>query len=479
MKIFKYILTIFITTSMLFSCDKNFEEINRNVDDPVTVPSSMLIGTMIRNMANELYSTFNGLEHGETWVQHISMVQYNDPERYKPRIGTMDNLWNIFYRTASTANQMYKLAEGEENEINQGVALVIKAYCFAQLTDFFGDVPYTEALLGPSDGLFTPVYDSQETVYNGVLSLLDQAMPLLASGNGDIDPNMDILYEGDASKWARFAASLKFRSLMRISAKRDVSSDLQALVNGGKLFNSESNEAKLVFLSASPDANPMYETIIAGGRGEFKLAKTLVDYMTDISDPRLPVYAQLAVNSGTYVGKPTGYEESPLPGYGYDDVSSIGTKYLEPTAPGYFISYTELLFLMAEAAKKGYISGGDGAAKTYYDEAVRNSFADNGLAARADGYLGLNVVAYNPSIALEQIGRQKWIALFSQGFEAWTEWRRTGLPVLTPAQDGYINQIPSRLRYESNETSINGTNYKAAVAQQGPDELTTKIWWMN
>jgi hypothetical protein len=134
---------------------------------------------------------------------------------------------------------------------------------------------------------------------------------------------------------------------------------------------------------------------------------------------------------------------------------------------------------MAEAAKKGYISGGDGAAKTYYDEAVRNSFADNGLAARADGYLGLNVVAYNPSIALEQIGRQKWIALFSQGFEAWTEWRRTGLPVLTPAQDGYINQIPSRLRYESNETSINGTNYKAAVAQQGPDELTTKIWWMN
>ena len=76
MKITKYILISFITATMLLSCDKNFEEINANIDDPIVIPSSMLIGTAIRSVANELYSTFNGLEHGETWVQHVSMVQY-------------------------------------------------------------------------------------------------------------------------------------------------------------------------------------------------------------------------------------------------------------------------------------------------------------------------------------------------------------------------------------------------------------------
>jgi len=111
MRIIKYILIAFITMATIVGCDKDFEEINSNIDDPVTVPSSMLIGTTIRYMANELYSTFNGVEHGETWVQHLSQIQYNDPERYKPRINTIDNLWYYFYRSASTANQMYQLAE--------------------------------------------------------------------------------------------------------------------------------------------------------------------------------------------------------------------------------------------------------------------------------------------------------------------------------------------------------------------------------
>lgn len=477
MKITKYILISVITTILLVRCDNNFERINKNVDDPTIIPSSMIIGTVVRNIANELYSTFNGLEHGETWVQHISMVQYNDPERYKPRITTMDNLWNVFYTAASNANQIYLLATDEGNETNQGVALVLQAYCFSMLTDFYGDVPYTEALK-EAEVNFAPVYDTQEVVYTGLLALLDQAIPLLSSGNGTTDANMDILYAGDASKWIKFAASLKFRALMRISSKKDVSSELQALVSSGNLFSSTDNEAKLVYLSESPEANPIYETVVAGGRAEFKIAETLMNQLTSTSDPRLPVYAQKAVATNSYVGKPSGYEESPFPGYGYDDVSAIGTKYLEATAPGYFMSYSELLFLMAEAAQKGYISGGTDAAKAYYNGGVQNSMSENGVGGEYAQYINRGGIAFNATDALKQIGTQKWLALFCQGFEAWTEWRRTGFPALEIAHDAYIQEIPSRLKYESNEVSINGINYKAAVAQQGPDELTTKIWWM-
>lgn len=478
MKRLKYTILFIVAALTLYRCDNNFEEINKNIDDPVSIPSSMLIGTIVRNVTNQMYSTFTGLEHGETWVQHISMVQYNDPERYKPRETTQDGLWNTFYLAASDAMQMYNLAEAEGNSVNMGIALVLKAYCFTLLTDIYGDVPYTEALLGPGEGVFTPAYDVQETVYDGVFATLDEAMPLLASGEGTTDPGMDIMYAGDASKWEKFAASLKFRALMRISSKRDVSADLQALVNSGKLFSSMSDEAKLVYLPDAPEANPVYETIVTQGRGEFKLAETLVEYLKSISDPRLPVYAQLAVNSGEYVGKPSGYEESPLPGYGYDDVSSLGVKYLEATQPGYHISYTELLFLLSEAAQKGYISGGDATAESYYNAAVTNSFAENGIASEAAAYLAQYGVTYDAATAMEKICRQKWVALFSQGWEAWTEWRRTKLPALTPVPDGYFDEIPSRLKYEADESSVNGAQYNIAVERIGDDEITTPVWWM-
>ena len=481
MKLLKYISIFFVVTALFSGCENNFEEINANVDDPATVPSSMLIGTALRDVANELYSTFNGLEHGETWIQHISMVQYNDPERYKPRTNTMDNLWARIYTSASNANQMQILAESEGNSVNQGIALTIKAMCFLYLTDFYGDIPFSEALKGPSEGNFTPVYDTQENVYPGIFTMLDDAMVLLQSGTGITDPNMDIMYAGDASKWLKFAASLKFRALMRASGKIDVSSQLQSLVNSGNLFTSNDDEAKVVYLSESPEANPIYETIVAGGRAEFKLAETFIVHLKATSDPRLPVYAQPAAATGEYVGKPSGYEESPLPGYGYDDVSAIGTLYLEATAPGYFLSYTELLFLMAEAAKEGYISGGDAAAQSYYESAIENSLTENGVGASYGAFIALGGIAYNSGDALKQIGTQKWVALFCQGWEAWTEWRRVGYPELSPAADGYINEIPSRLEYESNEVSINGQNYQAAVDAMGGDgdELTTPVWWMN
>ncbi len=474
----KYILLSLVATFTIMSCDKDFEEYNKNVDNPITVPSSMLIGTIVRDAANELYSTFNGSEIGETWSQHISLIQYNDPDRYKPRVTSMDAMWNVFYRCASNANQMYGLALAEENKTNQGIALVLKAYSFHVLTDLYGDIPFSEALLGPSEGNFTPVYDRQQDVYAGIIAMLDQAIPLLKSGVGETNPDMDNLYAGDIKKWTKFAYSLKFRALMRISGKQDVSASLTEIVNSGYLFASNADEAKLVYLSVSPEANPIFESVVAGGRNEFKLAETFVNFLIDNSDPRLPVMAQPAAASGNYVGKPSGHEESPLPGYSYDDVSAIGKKYLKPEAPGYFISYSELLFLLAEAAKKGYIPGGDATAQTYYYAGIQNSMAENGVSDGYAAYIAIPHITYNTNDALKQIGEQKWVVLFCQGFEAWTEWRRTGFPELTPAVDGYINEIPSRLRYESTEVSVNGINYKAAVEVQGADALATKIWWM-
>src|SRR5690606_38782191 len=169
------------------------------------------------------------------------------------------------------------LAVTEDNEISQGVALTMQAYAFLLLTDLYGDIPFTEALQGADN--ISPVYDSQQTVYNGCLSLLDEAMAKLNQANGELNSSQDIVYGGDVSKWKKFAASLKFRALMRISAVDARASEMQALVNSGLLFASSDDEAKLVYLSSAPNANPIYESVVFGTRNEWKINSAVVERM--------------------------------------------------------------------------------------------------------------------------------------------------------------------------------------------------------
>ncbi len=465
-----------IGMTLSIGCDEGFEELNTNPNDPITVPSGLLIADVVFTTGNSLYSTFVGGDMGSCWAQHWGKVQYNDEERYIPREGVIETtVWKSLYEdVVSDSRTMQLLAEAEGNANMQGVALVMQAYGYSLLTDMFGNIPFSDAIKA-SEGNFTPAYDSQEAVYTGILAMLDQADQLLAEDGGTINNLSDILYHGDWSKWEKFANSLKFRCLMRISGKKDVSADLKALMNRN-MFTSNDDEAKLVYLSANPSANPLYETIVFGTRGEHKMNSKLVDMLAETNDPRLEVYAQPNAD-GEYRGKPAGIEDLPNDTYNYDNVSAIGTFYLQPETPAYFVAYSELLFLMAEAANRGLI---DGTPSDLYEQAIAASFAANDLsAADAATYLAQGSVAYSAANGLRQIGEQKWIALFCQGVEAWTEWRRTGFPALQPALEGAISEIPSRYTYPSIEQSVNKAAYEAAVAAQGANLLTTKVWWDN
>jgi len=477
MKRFKLsIIFAFIATLVFVSCDSDFEEINTDPNNPTSVPSHLLIPSAVRQFQNTSYSTFVGGELGG-WAGQLAKVQYNDQQRYIFRQSVITSTWNnTFAISISDADAMYNLAEVEENNNVMGVALVLQAYGYGFLTDIYGNIPFSEAMKG-DEGNFSPAYDSQEQVYDGIFALLDNAMALLDT-DGEINQISDILYGGNAANWKKFAASLKFRALMRISAKRNVSAELQSLVNSGYLFSSNEDEAKLDYLGSAPSANPLYESIVFGTRGEYKMNEVIVDMLANLGDPRLPIYAQLN-DASIYRGKPSGIEGLPNDDYNYANVSAIGLFYLRPEAPGYFVSNAELKFLMAEAAQKGYISG---TAQSYYDMGIDASFAFNQLSQGvADTYkasLGIPLSTIN-SQALEQIGNQKWLSIFTQGAEAWAEQRRTGFPVLPVAIDGDINEIPSRLTYPTIEGSLNSANYDAAIADQGADLLTTKLWWMN
>lgn len=472
MNFLKYTLVAVFCSAIAFGCD-DFGDINENPNQPVSVPSSQLLADIVRVSQNQAYSTFLGGDMGSCWAQHWSKVQYNDEERYSPRQTVIEAAWDIFYADViSDARSMELLAAAEGNKTNMGIALTMQAYGLNFLTDIYGDIPNTEAIRA-GDAILTPAYDAQSVVYDSIFAKLDRADALLAAGEGSVDASFDILYHGDASKWRKFANSLKFRALMRVSGKRaGVGAELTALLSR-PMFTSNDDEAKLVYLSEQPNANPIYETIVFGNRGEFKVNSVLVDYLTTLQDPRLAVYAGTN-DAGEYRGKPSGYQNVPNEDYNYQNVSPVGDFYLEAEAPAYLISYSELLFLHAEAAAKGFISG---APVDYYNAAITANMEANGITSGIADYLATGAVAYSET----NIQLQKWIALYAQGIEAWTEWRRTGIPALSPAFEANpaVGAIPSRFSYPATEQTTNKANYDAAVAAQGADRLTTKVWWMN
>ncbi|MCF6366278.1 MAG: SusD/RagB family nutrient-binding outer membrane lipoprotein [Bacteroidales bacterium] len=462
------VFTLFLS-SLLFStsCDKNFETINTDPNNPTEIESGLLIADALRNTGNVLYSTFVGGDMGSCWSQQWAKVQYNDEERYIPRESVIGMVWDGLYEDlASDANIMYKLAVAEENTNMQGVALTMKAYAFSLLTDLYGDVPFTEAL-STDDGILSPAYDTQSDVYTGILTMLDDANTLFTVGEGIVNSSSDLMYNGDYMKWQKFANTLKFRVLMRMSSVSDVSAQLADVLTR-PVFTSSSDEAKLPYLNSYPNANPIYETIIFGVRDEFKVSDVLVNMLAGDNDPRLMVYAQ-PNDDGDYRGKPAGIFNVPNAEYDYNNVSPVGERYLDPELPAYFLSYAEFMFLKAEAAQKGYISG---TTADFFNAGVTASMNENGIST-----FSMPILSVTEATALEQIGNQKWLALYCQGVEAWTEWRRTGYPVLTPAIEGAIDEIPSRYTYPSSEQSLNATNYTNAVANQGADLLTTKVWW--
>jgi len=475
MKRFKIISILFFSFLVSVSCDSDFEELNQDPNNPVAVPSDLLIPGIVRTAQNRSYSTFVGGDMGACWSQHFAKVQYNDEARYIPRQAVISVVWSDYYaKVISDAEAMYTIAVSENNNTMMGVALTLKAYGFAYLTDVYGAIPFSEAL-STADGVFAPAYDSQEAVYTGIFAMLDEAISLIGTG-GSIDSTNDILYGGNANLWKKFASSLKFRALMRASGKLSVGGDLQALVNAGNLFGSNDDEAKLVYLSANPSANPLYESIVFGTRGEWKINEAIVQRLAADNDPRLAVYAGLNEDN-EYRGKPSGYADVPSDDWNYTNVSALGAFYLRPELPGFFMSNAELKFLMAEAATKNLISGD---ANAYYLEGLAASLEFNEISSGAtNAFLAEKSLNASNAIALEQIATQNWIGLFSQGVESWNEVRRTGFPVLTPAVEGDLNEIPSRYNYPTIEGSLNAANYESAVSAQGADNLTTKVWWMN
>lgn len=459
------LLSLFLVLGFT-SCDKDFEEINTDPNNPSQINVDLELGYIQRSLVNTLNDYFLTGEAADAWVQHLSKPVYNDADRYYPRIGVIDRSFGALYTNViNEAQDMYDLAVAADNKAVQGVSLTLQAIAFQTLADYYGDVPVSEANQGGENPF--PAYDTQASAYTQILAMLTQATALL-DGSGSISASQDLMYGGNISKWKKLAASVKFRAMMRISDTPQFDANvLQALVSSGNLITNPADDAFISYQTEnSPNTNPYYNIVLTGRQAEWCMGEALVDFMVAEGDPRLAVYAN-PLDDGTYRGKPAGYINPGQAGYAPGTVSEVGDAYLAADAPQYVLSAAQINLLLAEAAFEGYIGGNPAA---YFQAGVDASLVINGLAAGS----------YTPAyLGYQSIAEQLWVSTYMQGSEAWNEWRRTDIPTLTVAVDPQpgVNSVPTRYTYPTSEQSLNSANLNAAIANQGPDELTTKLDW--
>lgn len=463
-----FLLTV-MGLSFIISCDSDFEETNTDPDEPTEISVDLQLGFIERSLINQLYDTFLAGECASTWPQHISKPIYNDADRYYPRLGSINSFWNTLYlEVISESDEMYRLAQENQNNAVQGVALTLKAIALQTLTDAFGDIPASDANKAQESN-YNPTYDSQQEVYTQIFDLLDQAISKFNIGSGTINSDQDLIYGGDTSKWLKFATSLKFRAMMRVSETNLFNlQELTALASSNNLITNNEDNALIQFSGqTAPNINPHYGTVINGREAEWCMGEALVNFMLSENDPRLPIYANTNDND-EYRGKPAGYINPGVSGFGAGTVSQIGDAFMAADAPLYFITATQVNLLLAEAAELHGIGGNP---ESYFFAGVSASLEQNGLDPQ--GYAPV----YN---GYQSIAEQLWVGTFMQGYETWAEWRRSDIPnnlVLAVDPQPGVNLIPTRYTYTTDEVSLNGSNVDAAVANQGIDALTTKVWW--
>ena len=469
-------------------CTKDFEELNTNPNEPASVSPGFLLTASQKRIMDEMNDSFWGSRRGMQLAQYWSSNQYSNESRYQFRTEVSNASWRDFYAgPLQDLNQIIILntddPEGTSGFGSNGnqiaVAKILQAWVYQMLTDAWGPIPMSAALQGVAET--TPAYDSQQAVYAGIMTLLNDAMSSMDSGPG---PQGDQIYGGDMMMWEKFANSVKLRVAMRMSDVDPAGAKAagEAALSGGMIIAANEDNAEFPYINAAPNNHPINEDYKT--RNDFAASNTMVDWLSAMNDPRLGVYFNPAVATGTYVGEIYGLDEANAAITMNDDVSQRGDAILAGDFPGIFFDAAQTHFLCAEAAERGW-SGTPLDAEGHYNAAVTLSMQWWGLtdADAINAYLGQADVAYTsaPGDWKQKIGAQKWAALYMQGHEAWAEYRRLDAPTLNPCADGALagdGSVPTRFLYPLDEQTLNNSGYDTGVAGLGgEDGLNVKLWW--
>lgn len=381
--------------------------------------------------------------------------QFSSFEIYQYVETDFTSIWNNMYAGSAggglnggvliNAAIMMQKATDLKSPHYRGIGRILTAMAIGMATDTWGDVPYSEALRGVDN--LTPKFDSQQNIYAAIQAQLDSAIIDLSASASNFRPGADdIIFGGDRSLWIKTAKTLKARYWIHLT-KMDNTAAAKALaaLNGGIAANGDN--MMLQFSTAVTAQSPLYQHLTQRS-GYVSIGAQIVSMMNTFKDPRRAAFIAQDDQGG--------YSENSVPGplYG-SDASAVP-----------LVTFTEAKFIEAEAQ---FRAGKATEAKAAYTAAINASMAQSGVsAADAQAYLAQSKVTPSGDLTLQNIIEQKYIALFTQA-EAWTDWRRTGFP-LVQSTTGVPTQIPRRLLYPQSERNYN-PNTPTGI------NLTTRIWW--
>ena len=470
----KKYLVIFLALITVVSCTK-LEELNEDTKNPTEVPAALLFANAQKELMDRMTSPNVNYNNFRLWAQQWTQTTYTEESNYELDERSVNTrMYTLAYaEVLRDLKDARALIEENEQLLDQERAAqlamieVMSVLTYHIMVDIFGNIPYSEAL---GDDV-TPKYDDDREIYYDLVDRLNAAIPGLAGASSGFGAG-DLIYQDDLSKWRKFANSLKLRLAQRIAEVDDAKARqmVQEAVNAGVMTSPADNFA-LDYLGATPNTNPLWEDLIQSGRTDFIAANTIADIMNALDDPRRDNYFKDLDSVGNVIGGVYGRPAS------YSGFSHPGLRLEDPTEPGVLMSYTEVLFLLADFAARGYAV--PNTAEEYYHSGIRYSILYwDGTNAEADAYIAQPDVNWNtaPGDWREKIGTQKWLALWNRGFEAWTTWRLYDAPDLNIA-DLAQTLPPLRFTYPVEEFSLNAENVNMAAGEFNANSLYAPLFW--
>lgn len=521
---------IFLGIAM--SCNKNFQELNTDANS-ATLSSynqnSSLSKAQLEYAGNSdfSYETWRvNIIYSSLMMQHLANNSWYSGDKYIENLGWQSSYFDVAFRDQlKYATDIIINTKGKPNLVTlYNAARIMRVLIAHRLTDIYGDIPYSDAGFGSlGDAKYlNPKYDNQAEIYPDMLKQLDSAQTEITTGTDKL--TNDLIYKGDVSLWKKFANSLMLRLAMRL-VKVDVANAQKwaekAVANGA--FSSNDDNALIKHDASGGRATVNRINNILGnewdatgmktkGKQDILLSQTFVDFLKNNNDPRLGIIAVLRNNNdktpANQIGMPNGYDNGttikPItgapnyPGEADDTrngttdkvykYSTINSDLLGLSAPTCVISYAEVALLKAEMAVKGWNNGGV-SAQVAYDNGVKASmkqFAQyNSASTVADAdittYLTASGKKWDAANGLTLINEQYWVATFFNWYETWANWRRTGIPALTPVNytgNATGGTIPRRMTYPATEASDNKANFNTAVSRlSNGNTMTSRVWW--
>lgn len=500
----KLLIILFCSLLIFTACDNGFKELNKAPTEASEIDLGYEFTYALLRTSGERWEAWRtNLIYNSCFVQHLTMISgFEQGDKYLYDAGYSSALFDKYYVNAvQPITDIIEKTKDDPNKVNlYASARILRVFIFHRLTDLYGDIPYFEAGRGYVDRNFAPKYDAQSDIYADMLKELEESA-LLFDNSKKTFGTADISYQGENAKWEKLAYSMMLRLGLRM-VKVDESKAkiwVEKAYNGGVMATID-DDFYIPHTAGPTGYNKngngevfTYFDMTNSLQIDLKMSKTFVDYLKNTADPRLSIYCSLYNGDDTaknQMGLPNGYDITTIINFD-PDFETNKKNYSVPNvniiigedAPMFLITYSEVELMLAEAAVRGWNVGD---AKTHYEAGVKAGMQNLTLYSDAATVSDENVNSYltnNPydaDNALEQINTQYWVTTFLNEYEAFANWRRSGFPVLTPVN--YVGNvtggtIPRRLNYPQSEAGINADNYNEAIARQGADEFTTRIWW--